>query len=389
MKPVIIIAVSLIVGVTIGYCSSIANTHSLNDFGPVTNPNITRSVENNKPAPKAVVIGGEEHDFGSMELGAVGKYTFVIKNEGDAPLKLEEQGTTCKCTISSLANNEILPGESANIDLEWTPKSYAADFSQTATIGTNDPRRAVIDLIIRGSVTESLHLEPPQINLSNISANESNTTEAVLFSHKITDLEINKVEFIGDHSDYYSAEVKPLSQEELAEHKGALSGQKILITLKKGLPIGSNRIQIKLHTNDEKTEVELPVTSQIVGDITIASVSKYKVIPNSNVLLLGNLKSNQGAKARLNVIAKGPYRNEITIKIHEVTPKFLKVSFGEVNELSNGKVRMFPLKIEVPVGSPAANHLGKQQGGFGEIVLRSEGHPNIEELVIRIKFSVE
>ncbi|MGY8769990.1 MAG: DUF1573 domain-containing protein [Pirellulales bacterium] len=389
MKPVITLIFSLIVGAVYGYFSSVDSSQMINDFGPISNPNVTRNDLSNTPSPKAVVIGGEEHQFGSMELGAVGNFSFVIKNEGDAPLKLTEQGTTCKCTISSLVNDEILPGETANIDLEWTPKAYAAEFSQTATIGTNDPRRAVIDLIIRGTVSESLHLEPSEINLSNVSANESHTSEAILFSHNITDLVINNVEIIGDHSEYYSSEVKVLTQEELADHKGALSGQKILVTLKPGLPIGSNRIQIKLHTNDKVNEVELPVTSQIVGDITVASVSQYKMYQNSNVLVLGNVNSSKGAKARLNVIAKGPHRKEIKLDVLKVTPSFLKVSFNEVKELSNGAVRMFPMTLEVPVGSPAANHLGLQQGGYGEVVLKSEGHPNIKEVVIRIKFSVE
>ena len=67
MKPVITLIFSLIVGAVYGYFSSVDSSQMINDFGPISNPNVTRNDLSNTPSPKAVVIGGEEHQFGSME----------------------------------------------------------------------------------------------------------------------------------------------------------------------------------------------------------------------------------------------------------------------------------------------------------------------------------
>src|SRR5688500_8060497 len=75
-----------------------------------------------KVGPRVAVVNGEMHDFGKMDRNAKESHAFIIRNEGDAPLKLEKGETTCKCTVSDLKGNSLAPGEETEVLLEWTAK---------------------------------------------------------------------------------------------------------------------------------------------------------------------------------------------------------------------------------------------------------------------------
>src|SRR5271154_3658165 len=64
------------------------------------------------PFPKAVVE--VEFDFGRMEVGEKRSHVFTIRNEGEATLKIENEGPTCQCTVSDMQKGEtreIAPGK--------------------------------------------------------------------------------------------------------------------------------------------------------------------------------------------------------------------------------------------------------------------------------------
>src|SRR5688572_997450 len=71
----------------------------------------------NKPLPRAVLVGSDTFQFGVMEQDTSRWHEFEIRNEGDAPLKLIKRSTTCKCTMSELNKEDLAPGESTKVKL--------------------------------------------------------------------------------------------------------------------------------------------------------------------------------------------------------------------------------------------------------------------------------
>ncbi len=90
-------------------------------------------------SPKVEVIGGTTHNFGTMMFRTSRTHRFMFKNAGKAPLSLEVIFSSCKCTIGELEKSILQPGEQAGVDLTWTAESMLSEFTQTATIRTNDP----------------------------------------------------------------------------------------------------------------------------------------------------------------------------------------------------------------------------------------------------------
>ena len=78
----------------------------------------------------------ETINYGNIVKDSDGKRTFVFKNVGNAPIVVTKIKTSCGCTLASKLTEPILPGESAEIDIEYATKKLGA-FSKTLTITSN------------------------------------------------------------------------------------------------------------------------------------------------------------------------------------------------------------------------------------------------------------
>ena len=59
------------------------------------------------------------HNFGRLDPLTTHQHTFVICNDGDAPLELSEGSTTCKCTVANLTQGTVPPGGKAHVVMQW------------------------------------------------------------------------------------------------------------------------------------------------------------------------------------------------------------------------------------------------------------------------------
>ena len=85
---IVAVTLSLIFGV----CALFLIVKSYRDSTNVTispnDPSSLPSPSKSGPHPKAVLVGGDEFDFGIMEQGQESQHVFVIRNDGEAPLRL-------------------------------------------------------------------------------------------------------------------------------------------------------------------------------------------------------------------------------------------------------------------------------------------------------------
>ena len=82
-----------------------------------------------------------------MSVAGLGLFLPSVQ-AGDLLLKKGE--TTCKCTISKVGDGEIPPGGEAHVELIWKAVAVNAEFRQTATITTNDPKLRSLELDMVG-----------------------------------------------------------------------------------------------------------------------------------------------------------------------------------------------------------------------------------------------
>ncbi len=341
------------------------------------------------PHPR-VVTDQVSYDFGKMERGSTQSHSFTISNEGDSLLELQKGKTSCKCTLSGLDQNRIRPGESGKVTLEWTASSEEPEFRQTATILTNDPARRSIEFVVNGKIYQQIELKPQGLVVNKLSGETKTLTvraTTVNFDH----FEITGHSFQDQATaSSYDVSYRPLTAHELNASdtlgQKPVGGVLITVTIKPGLPLGPIRQRILLDTNvPERPQVSLDVVGSIDGDISIVGGRGWN--RDQLTLSLGAVSAKESIERDLKILVRGESAGAVEFQVAKVVPEQIQVSLGESTLLSAGRVQQVPLKIVLPRGLPSMSYLGKEHGGFGEIVL-STTHPEFPQLTLKLRFAI-
>jgi hypothetical protein len=335
-----------------------------------------------------LVENGERFHFGRMNRGAKMKHTFYFRNVGLRPLTLEIGEASCKCTISKLDRDSVMPGEVVPVTLEWEAKTGTAEFRQVAEIKTNDPEHETVRLQIEGYVDEALRLVPDALRFVNVSGNEPVTRTIHLFGGNAEDaVEILHHELTeANTAKYFEVDIRDATEQELASQPRAKFGKRISVTLSPGMPTGEIRQQLRLQTSlPEASELFIPIDGNIVSDISV--LGRGGIFQSrSGLLTLGPVKSAEGASVELLILVKGPHRESIQFEVAEIDPpNGLQVTLGEAKV--SEKMVTYPLRVDVPRGAPTMSRLGTEQGKLGTILLKTT-HSLTKEIPIRVRFAV-
>ena len=389
MRIFLLTLLTLILGIALGLGAAVVRIQT-----SPWDPQRDESVAAEEPAPlppgtpvPKIVVPETSFDFGALDLSANGSHDFVIKNEGTAPLKLTEGGTSCRCTMSKLDKESIPPGGSAKVTITWKPIDRPGPYQQTAKILTNDPAQSQIILTISGRITAAVRFSPTELVFSRLSAGEATSDQAHLFCYLDKPPKIlgQKWEDASTAS-FYEAALEPLPADEVAKEPTAKSGWIVQVKVKPGLPQGPIQQKLILQTDMKSNpSLALPIQGNIGSEIAVVGP---RWDPEKGVLWLGEVSGREGIERRLLLVVRGPLRKEVKFKVASVSPAVLRVSLGKPSEINSGTVIQVPLLLDIPPGSRAANHLGSEQGALGEINLETT-HPQVPKLRIFVRFAIE
>jgi hypothetical protein len=110
----------------------------------------TGTVSRVRPAPRAV-IPFNSFSFGDVYRGEVISQIFVIKNEGDAELRIKDFKGDCGCTATR-SDSVIPPGKEGIAEVEVQTVSQSGLINKTAILHTNDPDQPVITFTLIANV---------------------------------------------------------------------------------------------------------------------------------------------------------------------------------------------------------------------------------------------
>jgi hypothetical protein len=385
VRLTIIVIVSLALGAALGAGTAVLRARS------VLKPVAAESAPSPPPPadePSKAVVDKAEYEFGTMDASEERHHDFIISNKGAGPLRLVAGGTSCRCTVSQLEKEQIPPGGSTKVTLTWKTKGVYGPYRQTANILTNDPDRREITLTVSGEVVTALRAEPPDLVFTRLPAGEAAAGEARLWCN-VPDQPLRIIDFkLSDPATagHFQVTYQPLDQEAVRREKGAKSGVLLRVAITPGLPQGRFQQNVVLHTNVPASQtLTIPVYGDIASDISIAGPGWN---PDTGTLYLGAVSRREGAQRRLLLIVRGPQGKEVKFKLVRVQPSFLVAKLGPTTAVGQGTLFQTPLNIEVPKGSPPANHLGSEQGESGQILLQTT-HPQAKQLRLFVQFAVE
>ncbi len=339
---------------------------------------LSPKIDANKKYP-SVEVNETEYDFGSMDSQASATHEFVFRNVGEGTLELKKGSTTCKCTLSDIGDGIIPPGGSGNVTLEWSGKTLVGPYVQTANILTNDPEKPKVELKIRGEMTAKVRIVPETLVFSSISSGVAAQGNLRIFSYLQEPLKV--VEHKMDNPENIEVSFSPLPKEEIETEKYAISGQRVDVTIKPGLPPGPFQRRIRVKTSlPGVEELFIPVEGTVISEITLYGPGWSS---SRGVLRLGAVKDK--AVRRLLARVEGLHPDQVKFEVAEVEPSFVKVRIGEQTTPPGSRVADTSIEIEIPEGSPPGNYLGPQK--TGRVHLKTN-HARVTDLEIKLEFLI-
>lgn len=387
-----IMLVATVLGCSAGMASVWYEVHDVvNYFEPISrNASVANKRNSQIKGPQAVVVGGPKFQFDTIAYDASAEHTFVIRNEGDAPLTLKLNSVSCgKCVETEFTEAVVAPGGTCEVVITYAARKAGTDFQESAYLATNDPLVSMLKLDIIGTVTRPVRLIPSDLALGTLSTSEGKSSKVELLGYRSKEMELLGHTFSNPATaNFFEISTSPLTLEQVtASDKHATCGLLIRLTAKAGLPLGPLNQTITIETrSDGEHPVELTVTGEVVGDITVIGKG-YSA--ERNMFGLGVIKRQVGRSETLYLLVKGPHRHDVKLSVGEVDPAgVLQVSLGEGVPIADGKAIKFPLTITVPKDSAPRHQLGDARGKTGKVVIETT-HPTAKQIPIHVRFAIE
>ena len=360
---------------------------------------------------KVGLEGEPTFDFGTMGPGSKGKHEFVIKNIGEEELELSIGASTCKCTLGSLGDENLAPGASTSVTMEWTVSTDKDIFNQSAELRTNDPARPAIRLTVTGRVIRDIEFEPKQVTFGEVAAGESFEVTTRMYSYLEGQIDVKSASFGSEQMNELSEFViEPLEIDPDSDnlHKRARQAFEIKAKVRGGLrqgpmvttlQIGFNKINssgetiVRDGTPSAKLEQGLYATSteiagRVIGSLSMFENSMLKSISGGGyVWTVGKLGPEADLEVKGFVVLKGSERDNTNLTIGEVTPDYaIRAELGE--SLGRGSMRLYPITLRFTPGEELIDLLGKNKEDFGKIWIESD-NPKVSRMQIAVKVAIE
>jgi hypothetical protein len=346
--------------------------------------------------PKAVVDRAT-YDAGIIEAAAELDHTFVIRNEGNAPLRLTAGRSECACTMAELPNEPLAPGGEAKVKLTIS-ESAKNDELKPGRCGrdihvlTNDPRHPDLALRVTATVSRRVTVSPAAVTLSIDSSKPSSAGErsldAWVCSERWEQFALSVARRSRSNID---CRIEPAAAAKLRE-RHARCGYHVAVTLPPEMAEGRFAEWIEFAARPKGVRnlfsesaggpasgaaaCRLEIDGRVNGRLSFCSPK----IADYNVLHLAARPRGERIRETL-VVKVSDERRRLTAERIETEPPFLRARLlpyaGAPQDAG-----LYRLEVEIPDDAPACAHTGQHRG---HVRLRTD-HPRLRTIELLVDF---
>lgn len=193
----------------------------------------TRRVAVYMPKPK-IVIEPMEHDFGNIIQGDKVKFTFRIRNAGDAPLEITAR-PSCGCVVPQY-DRTIAPGQEGKLDAELNSAGFRGAQIKTIQVTSNDPDQPSLSLRLTAFIKTAVEVRPSEMLQISLKSGEPTVQEVEIAANTDQPLEVQEV---STSAPYVKAEARKVDDKTT----------KIVITVSPDAPAGRSNFIVRARTN--------------------------------------------------------------------------------------------------------------------------------------------
>jgi len=129
------------------------------------------------PALKAggtpkIKVDEKVFDFGVIYRGGSAEHNFVISNEGNDTLRINNVRSSCGCTAAILDRKILGPGEQTKLKAAFSSGRFKGKVTKKVFVYTNDPETPITTLEVTGEIKVDLEVSPSMIYFSGLKAGD-------------------------------------------------------------------------------------------------------------------------------------------------------------------------------------------------------------------------
>jgi hypothetical protein len=202
-------------------------------------------------------------DFGNMKQMESRDTAVTVTNNGAGILHIREVDADCGCTIPTLAKNELAPGESTVVEINFNSKKFHGNVVKMVHIYSNDPDQPVVDVMLTANVFSPLIIDPPtQRTGFSQSLQGEELTNLVTF----TATEAPQLEIDATKSRKGLFDIKTINN-----YEGNPQVAVMEVTIPADMPTGRQRDNVRVKTNIEDTPyVDIELACWVVRKLAIS-----------------------------------------------------------------------------------------------------------------------
>ncbi len=211
-------------------------------------------------------------DLGEVVEGDIVTFHWVLENQGNADLVIEDTKSSCGCTIVDLKEEAktLKPGEKLNLTAKFDSSGRRGEQRKGVAVYTNDPAEPKMDLTFKASVKWLYQIKPATriIQLGNLQRNmESRQTVEITDVLGEAHVEIAEVDVLNEAPVVTRVEA-------FRDARRGLKGNRIFFRMDEDTPLGkiSAEVRLKLQIGDVVRERNFLVRANMVGDLTVQPV---------------------------------------------------------------------------------------------------------------------
>ncbi|MFH2000791.1 MAG: DUF1573 domain-containing protein [Planctomycetota bacterium] len=292
-------------------------------------------------------------DFGELLEGERVSQKLKISNKGKGDLTLLKIDFTCGCTIPQIVmpsgeivipdrkkENKIgvlLPGETAELELEFKALGYKGKLNRRLSIFSNDPQFRETQILVEAVVRPAFTMEPKKFDFGIVPRGKEIKQTMMIRSPK---LEAFSVIGLKDLPPFLTYSIEPFTEEEK-------TCARLTLTLEKDAPIGSKNLKFLADVESDKVkEIILYAYLDVRPPITFRQVGAEPFMAERNrpesEIDLGVLKPGTGSTQEFEIINEN---HEIPYKIlgMEFTSRhadFIETKLITIDEGNHYKIRV-------------------------------------------------
>lgn len=274
-------------------------------------------------------------DFGIVARGADCTIRLKVRNLYQETIYFRNVSTSCGCSAAKPSGNEILSGQEGYVEISMDTKRFMREKTSAALITLAEPTKGLLQEVripLRVYIRTDVVLTPGSVNFGAVEAGSPAERKIAVAYAGRPDWKILE---IRSPRTYITAAAVEVARDVTR----GTANYEIVVNLPADAPVGNYRELLTIITNDEASEVPLPVEARVE--------SEFAITPED--WILGAVPVGQTKTSNLVVRGRKPF------KIEKIESTTALAAFKVVLPDTEKQVHVLPLTFTAPAAEGEIN----------------------------------